>query len=119
MVHPERIDDPTLNDAILDMIERKDAATFLAQQRALLDRPDAGELLPAIRCPTLVLCGRDDAWSPLARHETMSRMIPRAELAVIDRCGHMSTMERPQEVSSALVDWLSSNALLAPSTHSA
>jgi pimeloyl-ACP methyl ester carboxylesterase len=118
MVHPERLADRALVDAILDMIERKDVATFLAQQRALLDRPDASDLLREIRCPTLVMCGRDDAWSPLSRHEAMARMIPRSELAVIDRSGHMSTMERPHDVSSALIDWLSSNALVARSTQS-
>src|SRR3712207_7497874 len=54
------------------------------QIRALLDRPDARPLLPAITCPTLVLVGRQDRWSPLAQHEEIAALIPNATL-VADR----------------------------------
>lgn len=106
MVHPDRLLDAELMEAILDMIERKTLGIFEAQVRALLARPDAGPLLPLIRCPTLLLCGREDAWSPPARHEEMARLIPGASLVLVDHCGHMSTMERPDEVNEALLAWL-------------
>lgn len=106
MVHPERLADRALLDAILAMIARHPVPVFEAQVRALLGRPDASDLLPRIACPTLVLVGREDAWSPLARHEAMTTAIPGATLAVIERCGHMSTMERPDEVGRALRAWL-------------
>ena len=61
MVHPERLSDDTLIEAILAMIERHTPAIFEAQITALLDRPDVSELLKEIACPTLVLCGREDA----------------------------------------------------------
>jgi pimeloyl-ACP methyl ester carboxylesterase len=103
MLHPDRLDDAPLIRAILDMFERKSPDVFEAQQRALLARPDATGLLAGIACPTLVLCGREDAWSPPSRHEEMARRIPQAELVIVERCGHMSPMERPDAVSAALV----------------
>lgn len=106
MVHPDRLDDAPLTDRILAMIERKTLDHFAAQIRALLARPDATELLANIDCPTMILCGREDAWSPLSRHQQMAAAIGGARLVVIERCGHMSTMERPLEVTSALRDWL-------------
>ena len=106
MVHPARLGDRALIEAILDMFARKSADIFAAQIRALLDRPDAGPLLPAIRCPALVSCGREDSWSPLARHEAMAAAISGARLAVIEDCGHMAPMERPREVAAALAAWL-------------
>lgn len=106
MVHPKRFSDAPLIDAILDMIERKTADIFAAQIKALLERRDSGPLLPGIQCPTLVLCGRQDAWNPLARHEEMTAAIPNSSLAVIENCGHMCTMERPEEVTAALMKWL-------------
>ena len=109
MVHPERLNDRPLIDAILDMIERKTVEVFEAQQRALLARPDATQLLSEIACPTLVLCGREDAWSPPTRHQEMAQRIPRSELVIVERSGHMSPMERPDEVSAALDAWLVSN----------
>jgi pimeloyl-ACP methyl ester carboxylesterase len=106
MVHPDRLEDSTLINAILDMFARKGPDIFEAQLTALLNRPDAGMLMSQIHCPTLILCGRQDAWSPLEWHEAMAREIPGATLAAMDRCGHMSTMERPAEVSAALREWL-------------
>jgi pimeloyl-ACP methyl ester carboxylesterase len=105
MVHESRIGGPVFQ-AILDMFERSSPAVFAAQIQALLDRPDADPLLPTITCPTLVLCGRDDAWSPPARHEHLHARITGSTLVVIERCGHMSTMEQPEAVAQAFRDWL-------------
>jgi pimeloyl-ACP methyl ester carboxylesterase len=106
MLHPASAADGVLVERLLAMIERHSAAEHSAQVRALLGRPDATELLPRIRCPTLVACGRQDAWSPLARHEAMAALIPGCQLVVFEQCGHMSTMERPAAVTAALRDWL-------------
>jgi len=106
MVHPGRRADNRLMGAILDMVERQTPDQFAAQIEALLTRPDAGAVLHAIRCPSLVLCGRQDAWSPLAQHEAMAGMIPGAVLEVIDDCGHMVTMEQPEAVADAMLPWL-------------
>lgn len=63
-------------------------------------------MLPALRCPTLVLTGRDDSWSHPAQHEAMRAAIPNAGLTIIEHCGHMCTLEQPQAVSAALAGWL-------------
>jgi pimeloyl-ACP methyl ester carboxylesterase len=107
MVHPDRLEDKTLINAILDMFARKGASIFEAQLRALLNRPDAGMLMAQIRCRTLILCGRQDGWSTLEWHQAMAKQIRGASLAVMEQCGHMSTMERPAEVSAAMREWLS------------
>lgn len=105
MVHPDRIDTP-LFEAILDMIERSNPEQFAAQINALLNRRDAAPQLARIACPTLVLCGREDAWSTPAQHEAMHAAIPGATLCIIPDCGHMCTMEQPKAVSDALAAWL-------------
>ncbi len=105
MVHEDRLDTP-LFDEILDMIERATPAIFAAQIQALLDRPDASSVLAGLRCPTWLVCGRQDAWSPLARHERMQTLCPGSQLTVIEHSGHMSTMEQPDAVSRALIDWM-------------
>lgn len=106
MLHPARHSDAALTGAILDMIERKTPEIFEAQIRALLARPDARDVVAAIRVPALVLCGREDAWSALSWHQEMARASAGARLAVIDDCGHMAPMERPAEVARAMRDWL-------------
>ena len=108
MVHPERLEDAALIDSILDMIERQTPDGFEAQIEALLSRPDAAPVLRSIGCPTLVLCGREDAWSPVAQHEEIAAITPRATLEVIDDCGHMAPMEAPEKVAAAMLRWLQS-----------
>lgn len=105
MVHPGRLGTP-LFEAVLDMFERGTVEAFAAQIEALLARRDATALLGSIDVPTLLLCGREDGWSPPSRHEFMHRHIAGSRLAVIEQCGHMSTMEQPAAVNAALADWL-------------
>jgi len=61
--------------------------------------------LSAIRCPTLVLCGQDDSWAPAPRHREMAANIPGSRLVLVPDCGHMCTMERPEAVTRALLEW--------------
>ncbi|MEO6080603.1 MAG: alpha/beta hydrolase [Steroidobacteraceae bacterium] len=106
MVHPARLTDSALMGSIHAMIARATAAQFEAQICALLARPDRAAMLETLRMPTLVLCGRDDSWSPLARHQDMARRIKGSRLVDVPDCGHMSTMERPEAISDALLAWL-------------
>jgi pimeloyl-ACP methyl ester carboxylesterase len=105
MVHPSRLGDRELVDSILDMFESKSAEIYAAQTRALINRPDAGPVMPSIRCPTLVLCGHEDLWAPVERHREMSAAIPGSVLVDIPNCGHMCTMEQPTAVNAALRTW--------------
>ena len=113
MVHPERLADATLIDAILDMFARRTPLQFEGQIAALLARPDATDVLRAVACPALVLCGREDGWAPPLQHEEMAALMPRSRLAILDRCGHMAPMERPDAVGAALVEWLSATRAAA------
>jgi pimeloyl-ACP methyl ester carboxylesterase len=105
MVWPSRLTDSVLIQAVVDMFARRSAEMFAAQIRALLARPGARELLGRIRCPTLVLCGEQDSWAPAQRHREMAALIPEAKLVLVPECGHMCTMERPEAVTGALLDW--------------
>jgi pimeloyl-ACP methyl ester carboxylesterase len=105
MVHPDRIGGPIFEE-VLAMFDRGSAAQYAAQINALLKRPDAAPLLPGITCPTLVLTGRQDAWSGPAQHEAMAAAIPGAQLVIVEDSGHMTTMEQPQAVSAAMAAWL-------------
>ena len=82
----------------------KDA--FLRQQKAIMGRPDSRPGLSDIRCPSLVVCGRQDALTPVELSEEIVGLIPGANLVLIDDCGHLATMERPEEVNAALRTWM-------------
>ena len=106
MVHPDRLSDADLIEAIVAMFERKSAAIFEAQIQALLARPDARPVLQSLKAPTLIGCGDQDLWAPLAQHQAMQALAPHARLSVFADAGHMAPMERPKLVADALLDWL-------------
>jgi len=106
LVHPDRLADAPLMEALDAMLRRIGPQAGHDQQQALLDRIDYQPLLPGIAVPTLVMCGRQDALTALAQHEAMARAIPGARLVVIEDSGHMTTMERPQAVTAVLRYWL-------------
>ena len=107
LVHPSRVQDAPLVRVIRGMAERTGIEGFVRQQTAIIDRPDSRPGLKDIRVPTLILCGREDAITPLRLHEEMAKAIEGSMLVVIEECGHLSTLERPEEVNRALRDWLS------------
>jgi pimeloyl-ACP methyl ester carboxylesterase len=106
MIAPCNLENTDVLARVLKMVGRMSGEIYAGQTRALLGRPDATEVLAAIVCPTLVLCGAQDAWSPPDRHERMAALIKGASLRVIEDCGHMCTMERPAEVLAALLKWM-------------
>lgn len=106
-IHEARLGEEDLPAAVMAMAERVGRDAFLRQQRAILGRPDSRPDLARIACPTLVLCGRQDALTPLACHREMAAGISDARLEVIEDCGHLAPMERPEAVTAVLKAWLS------------
>ena len=95
LIHPGRLGDEALTGTIMAMAERTGKEAFLRQQSAILKRIDSRPHLPAIGCPTLVLCGREDSLKPLEEHREMADAIPRASLVVIEDCGHLAPSSSP------------------------
>ncbi|HXZ67605.1 MAG TPA: alpha/beta hydrolase [Alphaproteobacteria bacterium] len=106
MVREERWKDESLMAPLTAMVQRATPEDFTGQIEALLNRPDARPELTRISCPTAIVCGRQDKWSPLDRHEMMHRAIAHSKLVVIEDSGHMTPVEQPSAVTQALRDWL-------------
>lgn len=93
-------------DDLRAMVMRATPQQHRRQIKALLTRPDATSLLATITVPTLAIAGRHDEWSPVAQHEQIVDAITDARLEIIEESGHMTTVERPDDVSSLLRGWL-------------
>src|SRR5210317_1120773 len=95
-------DDEDLLDVILDMALSMGPSTFEKQSLALKDRVDSLPILATISCPTAVICGKEDLLCPVDAHELIATEIPSATFTVINDCGHIATLERPDAVTRAL-----------------
>jgi pimeloyl-ACP methyl ester carboxylesterase len=113
MVHPSRLTDIGLMDAIVAMFARRTPQHFAAQIRALLARPDASQTLQSTAGPVYLLCGAQDTWSPVSQHQAMAKLLPQAVLSVIESAGHMAPMEQPAAVAQLLAEWLTSTPLVS------
>ena len=104
--HTSRTKDAALTQTYLDFVLAAGQDQLVRQNRALMARPDARLHLPAVACPTLVMCGDSDQLTPPECSREIAALIPGAELIMLAHCGHMLTMERPAEVTAALLAWL-------------
>ena len=105
-VHRTRRNDEPLRRTVRLMAEETGPQAFARQQTAIMTRPDSRPDRAAIRCPTLVLVGDGDEATPPDRAAEIANGIPGARLVSVPECGHLSTLERPQPVTQALVEWL-------------
>ncbi|MFF3753551.1 alpha/beta fold hydrolase [Streptomyces sp. NPDC002018] len=77
-----------------------------AALRGRAERPDYRDLLTRVTAPTLVVVGRDDAFTPVGDAEAMRAAIPGATLAVIESAAHLPNLERPERFNAALRGFL-------------
>jgi 3-oxoadipate enol-lactonase len=75
--------------------------------QSLKSRPDSTPLLAGIACPTLVVVGDEDEITSVDSVRRMHGRIPGAELAVIERAGHLSNLEQPKAFNQVLAAFLS------------
>jgi pimeloyl-ACP methyl ester carboxylesterase len=92
--------------------EERQAAAWDREMAALLTwkpymyNPKLPFVLAQVKVPTLIVWGKQDAIVPVECGELYQQAIPRATLAVIDRCGHSPQLEKPQEFLDAVVPFL-------------
>src|SRR5882757_3914467 len=106
IVHPVHQNDPVLREANVRMGLTVGIERWTRQVEAVMARTDYRPSLPAISVPTLVLVGDSDTFTPPNRAEEMVAAIPGARLVVVPQCGHASTIEQPDAVNRALIEWI-------------
>lgn len=92
------------------MIETYSVDDFFKQIKALLNRPNAQDVLETILVPTLLLSGTEDKWSPTAQHEEMQKYIKNSTLAIVENANHMAPVEQPKKIASIISKWIEKNS---------
>lgn len=72
----------------------------------VVDREPVAHELGAIRLPTLVVVGKDDVATPVARSEAIAAGIAGAALTTVEDCGHSSTVEQPEVLADLIEEFL-------------
>lgn len=103
VVHPARQKDAALMQGLAQMYARFTPEEYEREVKALLERPDPRPLLAGIRCPTLVLSGREDPLCTPEQSQSLADAIAGATLAIVEECAHFPSVEQPQAVTQALI----------------
>ncbi len=104
-VHPDNVTNPDLYSIHRAMAEANGPDIYVAQQQAIIHRPDSRPGLADIALPTLIVVGEGDQITPPAAAAEMQRGIAGSRLVTIPRAGHLALLEQPEPVHAALVEW--------------
>ena len=97
--------DPSLRSEVVETMARIDPVAYRIGAEAVWLADQRGRAAD-IRVPTLVLCGAEDRITPPVLSDELAGLIPGARLEVIDRAGHLSNMERPEEFNARVGDFI-------------
>jgi 3-oxoadipate enol-lactonase len=84
-------------DALAKVVSSTSEQSLTAGLVALAERSESCSTLEEITIPTLILCGREDALTPVAQSQFMHEQIPGSILHVLEEAGHVSNLEQPDE----------------------
>ena len=91
---------------VREMTTRIGPETYVRRQRVIGERQDSRDLLRAAKQPVRAICGREDGMSTIEEHIEIAELAPHGRFSIIEQCGHMTILERPQAATALLRDWL-------------
>lgn len=97
---------PELPRDASEIIRRQSAGVINAAMGAIMMRADSSPLLSSIRCPVLVMCGKEDRMTPPETAEEISVRIRGSRLVLLGGAGHISSMEQPEAFNRTLLEFL-------------
>ena len=98
--------DEVLRQSVIETMSAIDPEAYRLGARAVW-LADQTERAAAIRTPTLVVVGDEDAITPPALSEELAALIPNSRLDVIHGASHLANLDKPEEFNRAIDDFLS------------
>ncbi len=93
-------------DVLRTMGQELGAAEFCRQQVATTNRENCTAILGDIASPTSILCGMNDAVTPVSGNQYLADHIPDARIQILEQCGHIVPLERPEETAEFIDEFL-------------
>jgi pimeloyl-ACP methyl ester carboxylesterase len=97
---------PELVERVRKIMEYNQPAGIAAALEGLAVRVDAREILSTIEVPTLIVVGEHDAISPVDEMRQIADAIPNAAWVVVPGAGHLSNLENPTVVNTAIAEFM-------------
>jgi 3-oxoadipate enol-lactonase len=97
---------PELVDKIKNIILSNSEKSITGTLNALAQRWETCSVLVKIKIPVLILCGAEDTLTPPAQSEFLHKNIPGATFYLIEKAGHLSNLEQPEEFNRRIINFM-------------
>nr|MDJ0572902.1 alpha/beta fold hydrolase [Pleurocapsa sp. MO_192.B19] len=102
---PEAVNDELIEILMKPAMDKGAAAVFLAFTR-YSQGPLPEDLLPRLKCPTVLLWGTEDPWEPVAMGRELAKISTVDEFIPLVGLGHCPQDEAPEVVNPILLNWI-------------
>jgi pimeloyl-ACP methyl ester carboxylesterase len=110
MFSPATLNDDAASSTWLDIYEMSAGRRAAASGQDAIDlTSDRREALRAVQVPCRMIAFSDDLMCPPHLCAEVAEVIPDCDYVEISSCGHLGYLERPEEVNSAIIEFLHKN----------
>jgi pimeloyl-ACP methyl ester carboxylesterase len=102
---PKHATDEIVDECFAITSDRNKLIRILALAKSAIRHNMAADL-PKMNMPACLIWGKNDIITPPEVAEEFKKLLPRADLYWIDKCGHAPMMEHPEEFNRILEAWL-------------
>lgn len=92
-------------------IRRQPATAVTAALRGMAERPESTPVLAGIACPAMIVAGAEDTVIKSDEMEAMSKKIPKGEFQLIEKAGHLLSLEAPERFNDVFLHFLKRRVL--------
>jgi 3-oxoadipate enol-lactonase len=97
-----------VREALREIMASASPQGAIGGQRAMMERPDASDLLATIDVPALVVAGAEDVLTPPDEQRALAAAIPGCRFELLAGAGHACAFERPAAFNHVLSEFLAS-----------
>jgi len=95
-----------LTDEVFEIVNNRTKAIRMVVLAKSALRHNLRDHIPGMNLPVCLIWGKDDTITPAFVSEEFRKLLPNAELHLIDKCGHAPMMEHPEKFNSILEAFL-------------
>ena len=98
-----------LADEVFEIVNNREKVIRMVSMAKSAVRCNLRDEIPNMNLPVCLIWGKDDIITPAFVAEEFRKLLPNAELHILEQCGHAAMMEQPEQFNRILENFLSKN----------
>ena len=102
---------PWVLDLVRSMSANMSQDAIIGALEALISKPDHTDILSSINVPTLIICGKEDIFTPCEYSKYLNEHIANSELLLLKDAAHINPLDQPEIFNSSVLEFLKKNRI--------